>query len=135
MSQDEIVRRARGLVGVPFKPQGRDPLDALDCVGLVLSVFAIPADAVPRDYRLRGHCRDQVEEDLSRHFCRVSASERHPADVMLCAIRSNQLHLAVHCGRSFIHADARARRVVETPGEPPWPISAVFRRHPETTSS
>jgi hypothetical protein len=34
-----------------------------------------------------------------------------------------QLHLAILTGRGFIHADARLRRVVETPGRPdPAPI-------------
>jgi cell wall-associated NlpC family hydrolase len=135
MSAERIVRRARSLVGVPFRQQGRDAAAALDCVGLILSVFAIPAEAVRRDYGPRGHRPDEVESGLSRYFCRVSASERQPGDVMLCAIRKNQLHLAIHCGGSFIHADSRARRVVETPGEPPWPVRAAFRRGVEHRSS
>ena len=49
-----------------------------------------------------------------------------PGDLVLCAPAANQFHLAVLAGRSFIHADARQRRVVETPGRPPWPVIAAF---------
>lgn len=49
---------------------------------------------------------------------------------MLCAVAEEQLHLAIHCGASFVHADAQLRRVVETPGEPRWPIIAAFRPLP-----
>jgi len=128
MNQDEIVRRARSLVGIAFRPQGRDPLAALDCVGVVVSVFELPVETVPRNYRLRGRFADTMEDELWRHFRRVPVGERGAADVMLCAIRADRLHLAIHCGGSFVHADARARRVVETPGDPPWPLRSVFRR-------
>jgi hypothetical protein len=47
---------------------------------------------------------------------------------MLCAVAADQVHLAIDCGGSFVHADARLRRIVETPGNPSWPVIAVFRR-------
>lgn len=125
---DVIVARARALSGSRFRPQGRDPRSGLDCVGLVLSTFAIPPDEVRRDYRLRGRHRAEVEKALGQRFRKVGRKQRRAGDVLLCAIAPDQLHLAISCGASFVHADARLRRIVETPGDPPWPVIGAFRR-------
>jgi murein DD-endopeptidase / murein LD-carboxypeptidase len=124
------VTRARGLVGVRFRPQGRDPATGLDCVGVVLQVFEIPAERVRRDYRLTGNRANEIEAELSRYFEPVRRTESRAGDVVLCSLRTGQLHLAVHCGCSFVHADARARRVVEMPGAPQWRILGTYRFAP-----
>jgi hypothetical protein len=123
---EEILRRARSLVGAGFRPQGRDPLTGLDCVGVVLRVFEIPAALVPRDYRLRGAHTAEIETTLSNWFWRVEDS--CGGDILLFEISSEQSHLGVNCGRSFVHADASLRRVVETPMPPRWPVAAAYRR-------
>lgn len=123
----EIVRRARALVGSRFRPQGRDPETGLDCVGVILSAFAIPAGEVRSDYRLRGSYRREVEDGLLKRFRRVRCVARRAGDVLLCPVGEDQIHLAIDCGGSFVHADSRLRRVVETPGTPDWPIGGVFR--------
>lgn len=125
MTGREIVERARSFVGCTFRPQGRDPTIGLDCVGLVVAVFQIEPRQVRRDYRLGGPHRSQLETELLRFFRRVTAPQA--GDVLLCDIARTQTHLAMHCGGSFIHAHAGLRRVVETPGQPSWPISA-FRQ-------
>lgn len=125
---DAIVGRARSLVGTRFRPQGREPATGLDCVGLLLCVFDLPDGEVRHDYRLRGFYRRELETELFRFFRRVSATERRCGDVLLCAVAPNQMHLAINCGVSFVHADARLRKVVETPGGPGWPVLANFRR-------
>ena len=127
VTPDEIVHRARALAGAVFRPQGRDGATGLDCVGLVVCAFEIPTCEVPRDYRLRGRHRSKIESELSRYFRRVKPHELRAGDVMLCAIADDQMHLAISCGKSFVHADARLRRIVETPGNPVWPIIGVFR--------
>lgn len=124
---DEVVKRARAVVGSPFRPQGREPRIGLDCVGLILSAFDISQETVRRDYRLRGGHRLEVEAALMQRFGRISLDKSRPGDVLLCAIASDQVHLAISCGASFVHADARLRRVVETPGKPPWPIIGAYR--------
>jgi hypothetical protein len=53
----DFAERARAHVGTRFRPQGRDPRFGLDCVGLILCTFGLPADAVRKDYRLRGEHR------------------------------------------------------------------------------
>jgi hypothetical protein len=122
MTRREVVERARSFVGCAFRPQGRDPTIGLDCIGLVVAVFQIEPRQVRRNYRLGGPHGGELETELSRFFQRVTAPQA--ADILLCEIAPTQTHLAVHCGRSFVHAHAGIRRVVETPGEPGWPITA-----------
>lgn len=135
-SADEIIRRARSLVGVRFRPQGRDPQTGLDCVGVILCAFGLSADEVRKNYRLRGQHLQELLSELSRHFRRIAVSASSGADVLVCSPSDDQFHLAVSCGESFVHADSRLRRVAETPGRPLWPCVATFRRrHSENQSS
>ena len=120
--------RALALVGVPFRPQGRSAADGLDCAGLALAAFELPADLVRNDYRLRGRHRAEIEAALHRHFRKIGRRLARVGDLALLAIASDQFHLAVLTEKGFVHADARLRRVVETPGKAPWPVIAVYRR-------
>lgn len=47
-------------------------------------------------------------------------------DLVVCSVSAEQLHLAVCCGGSFVHADAGIGAVVETPGSPPWPVIGAY---------
>jgi murein DD-endopeptidase / murein LD-carboxypeptidase len=123
----DVVARARGLVGVRFRAQGRDPAYGLDCLGLALAAYAIPSEAVRRDYRLRGDHKREVLAGATG-FRRVSRAQRRAGDLLLLEARAGQTHLAVWTGDGFVHADARLGKVVETPGEPGWPVVAVLRR-------
>lgn len=62
---------------------------------------------------------------IGRFFRRVDNAVA--GDLLLCAVADNQLHLAVVTERGFVHADARLRRVVETPGAVPWPVLSAHR--------
>jgi lipoprotein Spr len=126
---DDIVARARRLVGTPFRPQGRDPRTGLDCAGVVATVFELPMDFARRNYRLRGDHSAEIAAVLLRRCDAVTDGSRRAADVLLVAVAADQVHLAIWCGESFVHADARLRRVVETPGPPPWPALGAFRMH------
>ena len=126
MSIDHAAR-ARALAGVRFRPQGRGP-DALDCIGLVLSTFDIPAEAAPSNYYLRGDHRDRVDAHLRTHFRRVSKQSLRPGDVMLLQPTQRQAHLAIRTPAGFVHAHAGIGKVVETPGMPEWPLVAVYRK-------
>ena len=123
---DDAVLRARSLVGCRFRPQGRDPEHGLDCVGLVCAAFGIPANSVPRDYKLRDGGLERLKLELSRFFRLV----RTPAarDVLVFQVAADQPHLGIRSDRGFIHADARLRKVVETPGRPPWDLISAYRR-------
>lgn len=123
----DYVARARALVGVRFRPQGRGP-DALDCAGLVLAAFDISAEAAPRDYRLRGEHRQVLEAQLRTHFRRVPVKTLRAGDVMILQPGPNQLHLAVRSPDGFVHAHAGIGKVVETPGMPEWPLLSAHRK-------
>ena len=119
--------RAVALVGVPFRLQGRGAA-GLDCVGLVLAACGLPAESIRDDYRLRGDHRDHIKSALRERFRKVSFARRRAGDLILMAVAADQLHLGVLTARGFVHADARLRRVVETPGMPRWPVIATYRR-------
>ena len=121
----DYATRARALVGARFRPQGRDPNLGLDCVGLVLAAFGIQADAVRRNYRLRGDYLAEIELQLARSFRPVGKSR--PGDLMLLRVAPDQLHFAISTELGFVHADARAGCVVETPGTPCWPVVRTYR--------
>ena len=121
----DVVTRARALVGTRFRPQGRDPRHGLDCVGLALAAYRLPA--ARGDYALRGTARAAVEESLRPWFRRVSRSEARDGDLLLVRAAVDVLHLGIRSGAGMIHADARYG-VVERPGALPWPLLAVFRR-------
>jgi hypothetical protein len=123
---DDAVLRARSLVGCRFRPQGRDPEHGLDCVGVVCAAFGIPGDSVPHDYRLRDGGLERLELELSRFFRRVR--DLAAGDVLVFKVAADQLHLGIRSDRGFIHADARLRKVVETPGRPPWDLISAYRR-------
>jgi hypothetical protein len=97
-------------------------------VGVVIATFGIALDQVRRDYRLRGNDAQELREQLDRHFLRVTKTQLRAGDVMVLAPAERQLHLAVRTGDGFVHASAGIRRVVETPGEPQWPLIAVYRK-------
>jgi hypothetical protein len=121
----EHAERARALVGTRFRPQGRD-LNGLDCIGVVLATFGIPADDVPRDYQLRGGRKQELIERLGKTLRKVRKLKS--GDVMLMELSGTQLHLAVRTDAGFVHAHAGLRRVVETPGMPEWPVIGIYRK-------
>lgn len=123
-----FVERARALVGVRFRPQGRRADVGLDCIGAVALTYGVDPGEVPSDYQLRGSQRDRLLRGLGRHFRAISRKRALPGDLLLCAAATDQLHLVVTTDAGFIHADVGLRRVVETPGAPPWPVLKAFRR-------
>lgn len=117
------ARRARALVGTRFRPQGRDVAYGLDCVGLAAAVYWV--SDLPADYRLRGAHECRLLDELKRRLRTVR--QALPGDLLMLRVAAEQTHLAVKTDAGFVHADAGARRVVEVPGAPAWPVVAVFR--------
>ena len=124
-----IVARARGLIGTRFLPQGRDPARGVDCLGLVQISFGVAPGSVRDDYQLSGGANGEtLRAGLAPHFRRVSAVSARPGDLLLMRPGRDQWHLAVLTDDGFVHADARRRAVIETPGKPEWPVAGHYRR-------
>lgn len=121
---DAVVARARALIGVRFRPQGRTRASGLDCVGLVAA--AVGAADAPRDYALRGSSPERLAEALARAGLRPVGTARR-GDVLAMVAGPGQLHLGIFSGDGLIHADAGLGRVAERPGPPPWPIFGIWR--------
>lgn len=125
-SGDAIARAARLCIGVPFRPQGRDPRRALDCVGL--AGFAFGRDDLPQGYALRGGDLSRIRTELARrNLVPIEPDKAAEGDLLLIESAPRQLHFAVRTRSGFVHADARLRRVIETPGEPAWPVIGAWR--------
>lgn len=116
------VGRARALIGVPFRAHGRDPAFGLDCVGLAAAALGIEP---PSGYALRTGDVTAAEAALAAAGLHAVAPAR-AGDLLLLRAGPGQLHLAVHGGAGIIHADARARRVVERP-DVPFAILGAWR--------
>lgn len=123
-----IARRARALVGTRFRPQGRDPMLGLDCVGAAALAAGVPADRVPADYAFRGARLAEIEHSLCDLNCQPVPSEQAVAgDIVVCEAGPAQFHILVRTWDGFVHADAASRRVVERPLPVPWPVAGVWR--------
>ncbi len=120
---EAVAARARALLGTRFRAQGRGG-DGVDCVGLVAA--ALGRLEVRQDYALRGGCLARLEAEL-RGAGLVRGQGLAPGDVLVMRAGPGQLHLGVWTGGGLVHADAGLRRVVERPGEVPWPVVAVWR--------
>ncbi|MDB5689319.1 MAG: hypothetical protein JWL91_1195 [Sphingomonas bacterium] len=128
--RDAVASAAQGLIGVRFRPQGRDPAYGLDCVGVV--VVALTRAGYPviveGDYALRGSNPAQISEAMdAARLRRIDDAQRAPGDILLMQAGPLQLHLGILTDAGTIHADAGLRRVVETPGMPRWPVLGIWR--------
>jgi len=126
-SAEAIVARARALIGVRFRPQGRSAGAGLDCVGLVgAALEASP----PSGYRPHGTTMAQVRAAMRRAGL-SPAGAMAAGDVLVMKSGPQQLHLGIWTGEGLVHADAGLRRVVERPGPPHWPVIGIWRRQEE----
>ena len=119
---DEVVARARGLIGAPFRLHGRGP-GGVDCIGLVAAAHGRD---VPTGYALRTADLAPLERELTAAgFVRVPAIAA--GDVVVLRPGPAQLHLGIWADTGLIHADAGLRRVVETPGPLASPLVSIWR--------
>lgn len=115
---------AKAMVGVKFTPQGRSEVSGVDCIGLVLCAFDIQALRLPR-YRLSDGTWDEIEAVLFDHFTPAGTGLGQASDLLICRL-PRCFHFGVLGPASIIHADLRAARVVEAPGQT---LGAVQRRY------
>ena len=124
---ERAVNAALAAVGARFRLHGREAATGLDCVGLAALAMAAGGRSgpVPTGYRLRGGDRRAVEAVAGDEL--VAADGERAGDLLLFAAGPGQLHLAVRTDAGFVHADAGLGRVVERPGDAPWPLLAAWR--------
>jgi len=102
MRRSTIVRRARRLLGVPFRLQGRDAKHGLDCVGVVVDAFAIDPRTVSDDYRTTSAARiDQMLSEVGRSFSRCVAHDDQTGRLIVIRL-GERLHLAVGNCRGLV---------------------------------
>lgn len=109
-----VIAAARAAIGTPFRAQGRDAGDAMDCLGLIAHVAAALGRTVDiPPYALIGR-HDSLERGLVDHgLIRVPAADAMPGDVLVLALDAEQRHLALKTERGVIHAHRGLGRVVE----------------------
>lgn len=124
---ETTVARARALIGVRFRAQGRNAEEGLDCIGLVAA--ALGMDRVRDDYALRGGSEAELDAALGAAGLR-KADGLAAGDLLVMRAGPGQLHLGIWTGAGLVHADAGLKRVVERPGEVPWPVASMWRAGP-----
>lgn len=117
------LERARAALGVRFRLHGRSVADGLDCVGLAALAYGIEA---PRGYAPRSGDAARVAALVAAAGL-TPAEDRRAGDMVLLQAGPGQLHLGIDSGNGLIHADAMLRRVVERPGDMPWPVIGRWR--------
>lgn len=128
MSNEDAVARARAMLGVRFRPQGRCAETGLDCIGLAAIAGGVPARDVRADYGLRESDAAKIEAGfVGSGFVRIVAGEAGAGDVLVVQAGFSQLHVVVLTPEGFVHADAGMRRVVEVPGAVGWPVMSAWR--------
>lgn len=130
MTPDEVVASARRCVGARFRPQGRDPRTGLDCVGV--AAVALDKTLPPARYPARGsdwRSIAMVAEAMGLEA--IFPGEARAGDLLMVEPGPGQIHMVVITPMGFVHADARLRKVVETPGPPAWPVLAAWRGRDE----
>ena len=130
MTGAELVRAARGLIGVAFRLHGRDPQHGLDCIG-VLEAACVACGLscrLPNAYTLRSRSLPPLAPLAARLGLREADGEIAAGDVLLLRPHSCQYHLAIAAGGGWIiHAHAGLRRVVEGPLPAAWPLAGRWR--------
>lgn len=123
-----MAARARALIGTPFRLQGRKPERGIDCLGLVAIAADIPPQLVPSGYTLRSEVTEEMRSaSFAERVAPVPIREAGAGDVLLVRAGAGQHHFLILLESSFVHADARLGRVVETPGCVSWPALAAWR--------
>ena len=128
MEGGKIAARARALVGVRFRPQGRDPERGLDCLGMAALALGVPAAKAQGDYRLSASDDGALSRALlACGLVKIDPGEAREGDLLVVSPGLGRLHAVILTGGGYVHADARLRRVAEVPGPLPWPVRSAWR--------
>lgn len=114
--RDEIVRTARGFIGLPYQWGGDNPEDGFDCSGLVMASYQMNGLNLPRSSR-----------EQFRRGRAVPRGDLEKADLVFFSIQSGRKvsHVGLYVGEgAFVHAPGRGKGIrVDSLSNP------YFRRH------
>ena len=83
---------------------------------------------VRRDYSMRCSDPDAIHTSFDAcGFLRLAPPAAEAGDVAVVRTAPLQLHVVLLTDIGFLHADASLRRVVEVPGQVPWPVLSAWR--------
>lgn len=92
--------------------------------------MGVPKEDVRQDYCLHSGDADEVNGEFDAcGFIRIAPRAASTGDLLLVRTGPVGLHVLILTDSGYVHADMRQRRVVEVPGEVPWPIVSAWR-HP-----
>jgi cell wall-associated NlpC family hydrolase len=101
--REEIVRTARGFIGLPYQWGGDSPEDGFDCSGLVMASYQMNGLNIPRS------SREQFRQGRA-----VSKGDLEKADLVFFSIQSGRKvsHVGLYAGNgTFIHAPGAGKGI------------------------
>ena len=119
------LARARALIGVPWKHQGRHQTVGIDCVGLLVLALEVTEDGIPaygRDPH-EGLLKTALEHQLGPPL--PTDAQWRPGDVAAMAYGGPIRHCGLlgdlpDGGLSLIHTDSHLGQVTEHPLNAQW---------------
>lgn len=96
MIADDFIAAARGMLGVPFKHQGRSPRFGLDCAGLAVCA-ARQCGLNVEDFTAYQRLPNTSDflATLHKNCDRLLAGEERPGDLLIFEFSNNPQHLAI----------------------------------------
>lgn len=120
MNQDAIVKKARSLLGVKYRHQGRC-CKGIDCAGHIYACWIAggmnPDNFPPLPVYKKAPKDTDVRAWLGWYTYPVLYKDRQAGDTALMKYHGKATHTGIYTGDSIIHAAAFARKVVEEPIE------------------
>ena len=126
LTRKKIVEQARTWIGTKFRYQGRikknqNNKGGVDCLGLILGI----CDEI--GYKYNGKLLSYydtityskkpdyniLKENFSKFFIVKDIKDIDIGDIVLKQVSSEQFHLMIYTGKTFIHASATTFSVVE----------------------
>ncbi len=101
--RNEIVERAEGFIGVPYRWGGSSPRDGFDCSGFTMAVYRLNGLNLPRSSSAQWTAGSRVD----RH-------QLSKADLVFFATSGGKRisHVGIYVGENkFIHAPGRNKRI------------------------
>ena len=113
---------ARSCVGSPFRHQGRNPVQGLDCIGLIIYVSKTLGLS---DFDLADYKKIPRKNAISCQAAQAGFKDKekslmHPGDVIILRIGKYLEHSAIISDRGIIHACEKYGRVVEHGLDTEW---------------